>query len=59
MNLYEIMLEMNRLDAEIQELNEKLKKEDDPTMRKVYMDEIDRKLAKILEIKHKMEVIKL
>ena len=59
MNLYEIMLEMNRLDADIQELNEKLKKEDDPTMRKVYMDEIDRKLAKILEIKHKMEVIKL
>lgn len=59
MNLYEVMLEMNRLDADIQELNEKLKKEDDPTMRKVYMDEIDRKLAKILEIKHKMEVIKL
>ena len=59
MNLYEIMLEMNRLDADIQELNEKLKKEDDPTMRKVYMDEIDRKLAKILEIKHKMEDIKL
>lgn len=59
MNLYEVMLKMNRLDAEIQELNEKLKKEDDPTMRKVYMDEIDRKLAKILEIKHKMEVIKL
>lgn len=59
MNLYEIMLEMNRLDADIQELNEKLKKENDPTMRKVYMDEIDRKLAKILEIKHKMEVIKL
>lgn len=59
MNLYEVMLKMNRLDAEIQELNEKLKKENDPTMRKVYMDEIDRKLAKILEIKHKMEVIKL
>ena len=59
MNLYEVMLEMSKLELDIQELNEKLKKENEPTMRKVYMEEIDRKMAKFLEIKHKMQDIKL
>ena len=59
MNLYEIMLEMSKLNFEIQELNEKLEKENEPKMRKVYMEEIDRKMAKFLEIKHKMQDIKL
>lgn len=59
MNLYEIILELGKLDLEIQELNEKLEKENKPTIRKIYMEEIDRKLAKFLEIKHIIQDINL
>ena len=58
-NAYEMALELNRLDCEMKDLVDSIKKESNISVRKMYMDELDRKLALLLELKHKLQDIKV
>ena len=59
MNVYDLILEMIKLDNEILELSKKLSKTNSAVRRKRYEKSIDKRLVRQLEIKHILESIEI
>ena len=59
MKVYDLVLEMIKLDNEILELSKKLSKTNSAVRRKRYEKSIDKRLVRQLEIKHILESIKI
>ena len=59
MKVYDLVLEMIKLDNEILELSKKLSKTNSAVRRERYEKSIDKRLVRQLEIKHILESIKI
>ena len=59
MKVYDLVLEMIKLDNEILELSKKLSKTNSVVRRERYEKSIDKRLVRQLEIKHILESIKI
>ena len=59
MKVYDLVLEMIKLDNEILELSKKLSKTNSAVRRKRYEKSIDKRLVRQLEIKHILESIEI
>ena len=59
MKVYDLVLEMIKLDNEILELSKKLSKTNSAVRRERYEKSIDKRLVRQLEIKHILESIEI
>ena len=59
MKVYDLILEMIKLDNEILELSKKLSKTNSAVRRERYEKSIDKRLVRQLEIKHILESIEI